>query len=75
LTRVAVPIDHVDGEGVAGHPGDGEADAVDRDRVAVGRVAADQRPAQGQPGDGVRPGAGLGADDLAELFHDAGEHA
>ena len=50
---------------------DRQADAVDGDRGAGYGVRRDDGPAHGDPR-GVR--AGIEAHDLAQLFHDAGEH-
>ncbi len=61
----------VHGEGVPVEVGDGEADAVHRDRVAVADVAGDQGAAHVQPG-GVVPV--LQGDDLPQLLDDPCEH-
>ena len=62
---------HVGGERVAGVAGNGETDAVDRDGVTVGHAAGHLGAAYGQP---RRVAQVIDGDDLAELFHDSGEH-
>ena len=62
---------HVGGERLVCAVGHREADAVDRDRVAVPGFGRHPRAADGKPG---RVGQPLDSDDLAELFHYPGEH-
>ena len=61
----------VDGERIVGLFHDGETDAVDGDRIPVGRIGGDQRAAYGDPRGVVQVFPGH---DGAEFFDDAGEH-
>ena len=63
---------HVGGEDAVDVVDDGQADAVDRDRVAVPRVRGDHGPAHGDDG---RVAARVGeVGDLTQFLDDAGEH-
>ena len=65
-------VHHVGGERLALTGGDGQADAVDGDRVAQVRVAGDHRAAHGEPD---RVALVLQRLHGAELLDDAGEHS